>query len=76
MDLETIDAVIVALANFNGGLIVVSHDQHFVESVCDELYVVGTPAGRVTKFGGEFKDYRKVAEREKPFVVGEGGSDE
>jgi ATP-binding cassette subfamily F protein 3 len=69
LDIETIDAVIVALANFNGGVIVVSHDQHFVESVCDEIYVVGSPPGRITKFKGEFKDYRKVAETERAFKL-------
>ena len=37
LDIETIDAVIVALGNFQGGVIVVSHDGHFVESVCDEV---------------------------------------
>jgi ATP-binding cassette, subfamily F, member 3 len=70
LDIETIDAVIVALANFTGGVIVVSHDQHFVDSVCDEIYVMG--GQRVGRFKGEFKEYRKVAESEKAFKV-EGG---
>jgi len=63
--------VIVALANFAGGVLVVSHDQHFVESVCDEIFVVGHPPGRITKFKGEFRDYRKVAESEKAFKLDE-----
>jgi len=70
LDIETIDAVTVALGNYNGGVVVVSHDQHFVESVCDEIFVVGQPAGCVRKFKGEFKDYRRVAESEKAFQLG------
>jgi len=66
LDVETIDAVIVALGNFAGGVVVVSHDEHFVESVCDEIFVVSPPGapGVLRKFRGAFKDYRKVAENE------------
>jgi ATP-binding cassette subfamily F protein 3 len=53
----------VALANFQGGVLLVSHDQHFIESVADEIWVVGE--GRVAKFSGEFARYRKVALGEK-----------
>lgn len=76
LDIETIDAVIVALANFNGGVVVISHDQHFVESVCDELFVVGSPACTVTRFKGEFAAYRKVACADKAFQLGSGGDDD
>ena len=62
LDVETIDAVIVALGNFGGAVVLVSHDQHFVESVCDEIFVVSH--GAVRKFKGTFKDYRRVAENE------------
>jgi ATP-binding cassette, subfamily F, member 3 len=57
----------VALGSFTGGVVLVSHDAHFIESVADELWVVGptgpggTGDGRVTRFRGEFKDYRKIA---------------
>ncbi|RYG46994.1 ABC-F family ATP-binding cassette domain-containing protein [archaeon] len=69
LDIETIDAVIVALANFKGGVIIVSHDQHFVESVCDEIFVVGQPPQRVTQFKGEFAEYRRVAQAEKAIPI-------
>lgn len=32
--METIQALIDALKEFKGGLIVVSHDQHFIQQVC------------------------------------------
>ena len=40
-----------------------SHDQHFIESVADEIYVVGE--GRCAKFKGDFAAYRKIAVGEK-----------
>jgi ATP-binding cassette subfamily F protein 3 len=67
LDIDTIDALIVALANFQGGVVLVSHDQQFIESVADEIWVVGE--GRCAKFKGEFKDYRKVALGEKAAKV-------
>ena len=63
LDIETIDAVIVALGNFSGGVICVSHDAHFIESIADEIWVLG--GGRVKRFNGTFNDYRQVALGEK-----------
>jgi ATP-binding cassette subfamily F protein 3 len=63
LDIDTIDALIVALANFQGGVLIVSHDQHFIESVADEIYIVGD--GLVKKHKGDFNAYRKIATGEK-----------
>mmetsp|Transcript_84227 Transcript_84227/g.219209 ORF Transcript_84227/g.219209 Transcript_84227/m.219209 type:complete len:602 (+) Transcript_84227:85-1890(+) len=57
LDMETIDALIEALRAFSGGVVVVTHDQHFVENVCNSLWVCG--GGKVQRFRGEFKDYKK-----------------
>lgn len=58
LDIETIDALVEALRAYTGGVIAVSHDQHFIESVCSSLWVVG--GGRVQKFAkGEFAEYKK-----------------
>lgn len=40
LDFDAINALIVALNNFEGGLVVVSHDQYFLSALCDRLYVV------------------------------------
>lgn len=53
---ETIDALIEALREFKGGVVIVSHDQHFVNSVCDELWVVHKQ--EVTRFQGNMTDYK------------------
>ena len=57
LDMESIDALVEAVKDFKGGLIVVSHDQHFITNTCGELWVVGE--GRVTRFRGDFNDYKK-----------------
>lgn len=42
---------------------IVSHDQHFITQVCNELWVVGK--GEVAKYPGEFGDYKneQIAKR-------------
>eukprot|EP00581_Thalassiosira_minuscula_P015132 CAMPEP_0183714128 /NCGR_PEP_ID=MMETSP0737-20130205/8777_1 /TAXON_ID=385413 /ORGANISM="Thalassiosira miniscula, Strain CCMP1093" /LENGTH=806 /DNA_ID=CAMNT_0025943033 /DNA_START=27 /DNA_END=2447 /DNA_ORIENTATION=+ len=62
LDMESIDALVEAVKDFRGGLIVVSHDQHFITNTCGELWVVGE--GKATRFRGDFNDYKKeVLER-------------
>lgn len=45
------------LALFKGGVLMVSHDQHLIESTVDELWAV--EGGRVSVFHGTFEDYKK-----------------
>ena len=63
LDIETIDALIVALGSFQGGVVIVSHDAHFIESVASDIWIVGE--GRVAKHRGDFSAYRKIALGEK-----------
>jgi ATP-binding cassette subfamily F protein 3 len=58
LDIDAVNALIIAIEGFTGGVVIVSHDQHFVSSVCKEIWVI--KKNRVRKFKGEFKDYRKV----------------
>lgn len=55
--MESIDALVEAVKDFRGGLIVVSHDQFFITNTCGELWVVS--GGVVSRFRGDFKDYKK-----------------
>lgn len=45
------------LALFKGGVLMVSHDQHLIESTVDELWAV--EGGTVSVFRGTFDDYKK-----------------
>ncbi len=58
LDLETVDALIGAVNGFDGGVIVVSHDQHFLASVCREFWAVSD--GHVKRFT-EFTDAKKFS---------------
>jgi len=57
LDMETVDALIDAIKDFKGGLLVVSHDQHLISKVCTDLIVVRK--GLATKFDGTVEQYKK-----------------
>lgn len=58
LDAETIDALVVAIRDFKGGVLVVSHDQHLLSEVCEDLWLVAD--GGVRKYRGTFADYKKA----------------
>ena len=57
LDLDAINALIIALNSYDGGLLVVSHDQNFVERVCNQIYMIENKKCKL--FRGNFDDYRK-----------------
>ena len=56
LDLETTEALIKAIRDFDGGVLLVSHDQHLLTSVCDDLLVVENRRVRVLRSGKSNKD--------------------
>ena len=56
LDIETIDALIEAVNQFNGGIVVVTHDQRLIENCDCDLWVVEKQA--VTKWTAGFDDYK------------------
>jgi ATP-binding cassette subfamily F protein 3 len=57
LDLTTREALAVALNEFEGTLMLVSHDRALLRSVCDEFWMVGR--GGVTDFDGDLDDYQR-----------------
>ena len=57
LDLDAINALAIALNSFDGGLLIVSHDQNFVERVCNQIYMIENK--KCKQFRGNFNDYRK-----------------
>jgi ATP-binding cassette subfamily F protein 3 len=57
LDIDMRHALTVALQNFEGGLVVVSHDRHLINSVADTLLLVAE--GKVKPFDGDLDDYQK-----------------
>lgn len=58
LDFDAINALIVALNNFEGGLVVVSHDEYFLNALCDRLYIVNKK--KVKAFDGDLNSYRQM----------------
>ncbi|MFM7331410.1 MAG: ABC-F family ATP-binding cassette domain-containing protein, partial [Brachymonas sp.] len=57
LDLTTREALQMALNEFEGTVMLVSHDRALLRSVCDEFWLVG--CGVVKPFDGDLDDYQK-----------------
>ncbi|MCC8381346.1 ABC transporter ATP-binding protein [Xenorhabdus sp. PB30.3] len=57
LDLDMRQALTEALIDFDGALVVVSHDRHLLRSTTDELYLVHD--GKVESFAGDLEDYQQ-----------------
>ncbi len=58
LDIDARAALIQALNNYEGCVILVSHDPHLLESVVDQLWLVKDAA--VTNFAGDLEDYKTL----------------
>lgn len=56
LDLETREALTVALAQFEGTLVLVSHDRHLLRATTDQFLIV--TEGQLQPFDGDMDDYR------------------
>jgi ATP-binding cassette, subfamily F, member 3 len=64
LDLDMRQALTEALIDFDGALVVVSHDRHLLRSTTDEFYLVHDH--KVEPFDGDLDDYQKwLAEAQK-----------
>jgi ATP-binding cassette subfamily F protein 3 len=57
LDLDMRQALTEALIDFEGALVVVSHDRHLLRSTTDDLYLVHD--GQVEVFDGDLDDYQQ-----------------
>jgi ATP-binding cassette, subfamily F, member 1 len=67
LDIETIDALCDAINAFNGGIVVVTHDQRLIEECECTLWVVEKQG--VTKWEQGFEDYKDTILRELEAAV-------
>lgn len=56
LDLEMRHALTIAMQEYEGAMIIVSHDRHLLRTVTDNLLLVAN--GRVSEFDGSLEDYR------------------
>ena len=68
LDIDARDALVRALADYEGAVLLITHDPHLVELVSDRLWLVGD--GTVKPYEGDMDDYRGLlAERARPLRV-------
>ena len=58
LDIESREALVHALNDYPGAIILVSHDPHLVEMVADRLWIVRN--GAVEVFDGDMDDYKRL----------------
>ncbi|MDX1576148.1 MAG: ABC-F family ATP-binding cassette domain-containing protein, partial [Kiloniellales bacterium] len=81
LDVDTRQALVQAINEFPGAVVLVSHDSHLIELIADRLWLVAE--GTVTPFDGDLEDYRRqlleqrreerAAARRRPGRAGNGG---
>jgi ATP-binding cassette subfamily F protein 3 len=57
LDIDARESLLTALNDFDGAVVLVSHDRRLVEATADRLLLVAD--GRVTPFEGDLEDYRR-----------------
>jgi ATP-binding cassette subfamily F protein 3 len=57
LDLATREALAMAINDFDGTVMLVSHDRHLLRAVCEDFWMVGR--GVVGPFDGDLDDYQR-----------------
>ncbi|KRX98490.1 ATP-binding cassette sub-family F member 3 [Trichinella pseudospiralis] len=62
LDIETVDALGEAINQFNGGVIIVTHEERLISMVCKELVIVSD--GKVTQLDGGLREYKAIVDNQ------------
>ncbi len=63
LDIEMREALTFALQDFDGALIVVSHDRHILRATVDDFWLIED--GRVGPFDGDLDDYTRYSQEKR-----------
>jgi len=58
LDIDSREALIYALNDYNGAVILITHDVYLAEGTADQLWLVKN--GRASRYDGDLNDYRKL----------------
>ena len=64
LDLDMRDALTIALEEYTGAVVLVSHDRSLIRAVADELWLVAD--GEAKLFDGDLEDYKTWIETRRP----------
>ena len=56
LDIESIDGLINGINNFNGGIVVITHDMYLIENI-ENSRIYQVKDKNLIKFNGEFDEY-------------------
>jgi len=62
LDMESIDALARCLNNFQGGVLMISHDMRLISQCAQEIYVCDHK--KVTKYRGDIMDFKLHSKKE------------
>eukprot|EP00440_Ansanella_granifera_P017469 gb/GFBE01018975.1/.p2 GENE.gb/GFBE01018975.1/~~gb/GFBE01018975.1/.p2 ORF type:complete len:100 (+),score=31.57 gb/GFBE01018975.1/:2-301(+) len=62
LDMQCIDALAVAINNFSGGLVLVSHDFRLIGQVAKDIWVCDNKT--IAKWEGDIQSYKKHLKKE------------
>jgi ATP-binding cassette subfamily F protein 3 len=73
LDIDAREALVKALADFQGAVLLITHDPHLVELIAESLWLVAD--GTVRPFDGDLDEYRALlAERARPAAKSDAGT--
>ena len=58
LDMDMRQALTVALQDFSGAILLISHDRHLLANTVDEFLIIDN--GRLSRFNGDLEDYRTL----------------
>ncbi len=58
LDIDSRESLVLALNDYTGAVLLISHDPHLIETCADRLWLVAN--GRVLPYDGDMDDYRKL----------------
>ena len=58
LDIDSREALVHALNDYPGAVVLISHDRHLVEACADRLWLVAD--GKVAPYDGDMEDYRRL----------------
>ncbi|MCC7301753.1 MAG: ABC-F family ATP-binding cassette domain-containing protein [Bacteroidia bacterium] len=64
LDLATLSTLENFLSDYNGCLMIVSHDRYFMDKLCDTLFIM-EGEGRITHFNGTYSEWRAREKKEE-----------
>jgi len=72
LDMRTRQALAIALQDFSGAIVLVSHDRTLLLSVTDEFFLVRN--GRIQEFNGDLNDYAELIAKDSKVSSGGGAN--